>query len=88
MKPGLVWAAAIGVVIWVTIAVINIACTQAQLKQAAQVTTLSAEACVAVATCLGRTDIASYCGLAEDVARTLVASQANGLNCPIDAGAQ
>ena len=75
----------IAVVSLIAGAAMYFACTT---QQAAQVTALSAEACVRIALCVGRTDIATYCGIADDIATTLVAQNAGALYCPIDAGAQ
>lgn len=51
-----------------------VACTPAQRSTAERVLTMSAEACVHLATARGRTDIAAYCGLTEDAVQVLQAA--------------
>ena len=53
------------------------ACTRQEAKQAA---VISAETCVDIASEAGRADIATVCGIAEDLAHLLLARRASRLD--------
>jgi hypothetical protein len=68
---------------------IVVSCTAAQRKTVDRVLTISAAECVRVATAQGRTDVATYCGVAESLLPVLEAAmQGAACEVPQDAGAE
>lgn len=84
-----VWAIALAA-IGLVVLELAVACTPAQRDRAERILTMSADACVKIATLRGRTDIATYCGLSEDAVQVLSAALDEPVCTvpPADAGAE